>query len=90
MRGEEDRDAVVAREIDQRSPEGVAGDRIDARRGLVENQHVRPVETADRQLKPLADAERQLSGRLIRHRDQVEAVEQLPRCGAYDLAAGKW
>ena len=33
-----DGDAIIAGEIDQRAPESVAGDRIDARSGLVENR----------------------------------------------------
>ena len=40
MGRQEDGDAVLAGEIDQRAPELVARDRIDARCGLVENQDV--------------------------------------------------
>ena len=55
----EDGDPVVAGEIDQGAPEGVAGDRIDTRRGLVEDQDGRPMQHGDRKLQPLLDAERQ-------------------------------
>ena len=56
MGREEDGDAVVAGEIDQCAPEGVAGDRIDARGRLVENQHGRPVQHGHGKLQPLLDA----------------------------------
>ena len=39
MGREKDRDAIIAGEIDQRAPERVARDRIDARGRLVENEH---------------------------------------------------
>ena len=49
MGREKDGDPIVAGEIDQRAPEGIAGDRIDARSGLVENEHGRPVQHGHRQ-----------------------------------------
>ena len=58
MGREEDGDAIVAGEIDQRAPEGVAGDRIDARGRLVENEHGRPVQHGHGKLQPLLDAKR--------------------------------
>ena len=39
MGREKDGDPVIAGEIDQRAPERVAGDRIDARRRLIENEN---------------------------------------------------
>ena len=59
MGGDENRHAVVAREIDQRAPERVARDRVDARRRLVEDENGGLVQHRDRELKPLLDAERQ-------------------------------
>ena len=38
--GDEDRHALVAREVDEQLPEAVAGDRVDARGGLVEDQEL--------------------------------------------------
>ena len=46
-----DRDAVVARQIDQRAPERIARDRIDARRRLVENENGRLVQHRHRKLQ---------------------------------------
>ena len=62
VRREKDRHAVVAGEIDQVLPERVAGDRIDARGGLVQDQHLGAMQDGDRQLQSLADAERQALG----------------------------
>ena len=70
MGREEDGDAVVAREVDQRAPEGVARDRVDARGRLVEDQHGRPVQHRDGELQPLLDAERQAVGPLRRQRSR--------------------
>jgi hypothetical protein len=56
---EKDRYAIISGEIDQRAPERVARNGVDARRGLVENEHGRPVQDRDRQLQSLLDAERQ-------------------------------
>ncbi|GJD99972.1 hypothetical protein GMJLKIPL_1890 [Methylobacterium isbiliense] len=78
VRGQEDGDALVAREVDQRPPEGVAGDRIDARGRLVEDEHGGPVQHGHRQLQPLLDPEGQSVGPRVLDRTEVVAVEQLP------------
>ena len=62
MGRKKDRNAVVAREIDQRAPKCVARDRIDARSRLVEDENVGFVQDRYRELKSLLDAERQVSG----------------------------
>ena len=54
MGGDENRHAVVAREVDQRPPERVARDRVDARRRLVENEDGGFVQHRDRKLEPSA------------------------------------
>ena len=77
MGGEEDGHAVVARQVDQRAPEAVARDRVDARGRLVEDQHVRLVQHRDGELQALPDAERQAVGPRVGDGLQVEALEQL-------------
>ena len=76
--GQEDGDALVAREVDQGAPEGVTGDGIDARSRLVEDQHGRPVQHGHRELQPLLDAERQAVGPRVLDGFQLVAVEQFP------------
>ena len=39
--GDEDRHPLIARQFDQEPPEAVAGNRVDARGGLIEDQHLR-------------------------------------------------
>src|SRR5439155_3282935 len=56
---EEDGDAVVAGEVDQRAPESVARNRIDARGWLIENEYARPVQHGHGKLYPLLHANRQ-------------------------------
>ena len=53
MGGEEDRHAFIARQPDQVPPEPVAGDRVDARGRLVEDQHLGPMQDRDGKLKAL-------------------------------------
>ena len=84
MGRQEDGDPIIAGKIDQRAPEGVAGDRIDARGGFVENEHGRPVEHGHRQLQPLLDAERQALRLGVGHSFQIVAFEQLVDPG-FDL-----
>ena len=74
---EEDGDAIIAGEIDQRAPESVAGDRVDARGGLVENEHGRPVQHGHRKLQPLLDAKRQALRLGVGHVFQVVSFQQL-------------
>ena len=74
---EKDGDAIIAGEIDQRAPERVAGDRIDARSGLVENEHGRPVEHGHRKLQSLLDAKRQAFRLGIGYVFQVVSFQQL-------------
>src|SRR5262245_46345049 len=77
VRRQKDGHALVAREFDQRAPEGVAGDGIDPGGWLVENEDGRPMQDRDRQLQPLLDAERQLLRAVILDVRQAEARQQL-------------
>ena len=58
-------------------PEGVARDRIDARGGLVEDQHVRSVDHRDRERQALADAEREPLGERVGDLAESEARDHL-------------
>lgn len=55
MGREKDSDTIITGEIDQRAPESVAGDRINARRGFVENKYGRPVQNGYCKLQSLFD-----------------------------------
>ena len=68
---------VVAREGDQVFPELVAGDRIDAGRRLVQDQHLGAMLDCHRQLQALPDAERQAFRLDLRHLLEPEPVEHL-------------
>src|SRR5262247_1503260 len=70
-------DAVIAGEIDQRAPERVARDRIDARSRLVEDEKGRPVQHRHGELQPLLDAERQAFRPRVRHVLQIVPLQQL-------------
>src|SRR5499426_555396 len=70
-------DAVIAGEIDQRAPERVARNRIDARSRLVENEKGRPVQHRHGELQPLLDAERQAFRPRVRHILQIVTFQQL-------------
>ena len=72
-----DGDPIIAGEIDQRAPERVAGDRVDARSGLVENEHGRPVQHGHGKLQSLLDAKRQAFRLGIGHSFQVVSFQQL-------------
>ena len=56
MGRDEDRDVVLAGQVDQDLPEAVARHRIDARSRLVEDQEVGRVDQRHRQRQALADA----------------------------------
>ena len=75
VRGEEDRHPVIAGEIDQVFPEPVAGDWIDARCRLVQDQHLGAVLDRDRQLQALTNAERQAFRLDVGHLAESEPVE---------------
>ena len=77
VRRHEDRDALLARQIDQQLPEAVARDRIDARGGLVEDQDLRLVQDGDGEREPLAQPHRQVLGQRIEVRAQPEPLDQL-------------
>ncbi len=87
---EEDRDAIIAGEIDQRAPELVARDRIDARRRLVENEHRRPVQHGHCKLQPLLHAERQAFRLGVGHVFQIVAFEQLIDADLRSRSAARW
>lgn len=76
MGRDEDRHALVARQIDQQFPEPVARQRVDSRGRLVEDQHLRPVHDRDGEREPLADAERQILGALVDMIRETEAFDQ--------------
>ena len=76
MGRDENRHALIAREIDQQFPEPVARQRVDARGRLVEDQHLRLVDNRDGKRKPLADAERQIQGAMIEIIGEAEALDQ--------------
>ena len=71
-------DAVLPREADELLPEVVARDRIDARRRLVQDQHLRPVQDGGCKLEALANAEDAL-------RALLELYEELGRPVPGDL-----
>src|SRR5262249_10687007 len=77
MGRKEERDAVIAGEVDQRAPERVARNRIDSRSRLVENEKGRPVQHRHGELQPLLDAERQACRPRVRHGLQIVALQQL-------------
>jgi hypothetical protein len=72
----EDCHALVTRQIDQQFPEPVARERVDARRRLVEDQHLRLVNDCDGKRQPLADAERQVLGALVGVVGEIEPPDQ--------------
>ena len=71
---EEDGDAIVAGEIDQRAPESVPRNRIDARGGLVENEYARPVQHGHGKLQPLLHAKGQALRLSIGHILEVDSA----------------
>ena len=52
LRGEEDRDAVLLREPSDLGPERRAGLRVEAGRGLVQEEDARPVDEREREVEP--------------------------------------
>ena len=62
MRGDEDRDVAASREIGEQAPEFVARQRIDPRRGLVQDQQLGIVHDRHGQRKTLPHAERERIG----------------------------
>ncbi len=57
--GDEDRDPLLARQLDQEPPEVVTRIGVDARGGFVEDQHLRFMNHRNGQREALAQAERQ-------------------------------
>ena len=90
MGRDEDRDALIAREIDQQLPEAVARQRIDAGGRLVEDQDFRLVHDRDRERQALPDAERQRRRMLIEIVGKPEALDQLVRCAPSAVSRGRW
>ena len=84
----EDRNASVARQIDQQFPEPVARQRVDARGRLVEDQHFGLMDDRNRKRKPLTDAERQIGGDLVEMVGEPELRDQLAQCRAWPSCAG--
>ncbi len=82
MGGQEDGDSVLAGEPDEERPEIVACDRVDAGRGLVQDQEFRLVQDRDRQRQALLHAERQGVGELVRGLVQVEALDDVGDAGS--------
>ena len=79
--GDEDRHAVLARQVDDQLPEVVARHRVHARGGFVEDQHVGAVEDGDGQLQALAYAQRQRVGQRLHHRHQIETLGEFGNAG---------
>ena len=77
MGGDEDRHALIARQLDQQLPEAVARQGVDARGRLVEDEHLRFVDHGDRERQALADAERQIRRALVEIIVEAEALDQL-------------
>ena len=77
VRGNENRHFLIARQIDQDFPEPVAGQRIDSRCRLVEDQDLRLVNDGDGQRYPLSNPQRQIEGPLIEIVLEAKAIHQL-------------
>ena len=83
---DENRHALVARQVDQQFPEPVACQRIDARCRLIEDEHFRLMHDGDGQRQPLANAERQIRCRAGRDVRQAELFDQARRGARSRLA----
>ena len=86
VRRYENRHALVAGEIDQKLPESVARERVDARGRLVENEDLRRVHDRDGERQTLADAERQIGRALIKVAGEPETVDKFLNADARLLA----
>ena len=89
MGGDENRHALDCATGRSAAPRSVARQRIDARRRLVEDEHVRLVHDGDGERQPLADAERQIGGKLVEIIGKSELLDELAR-RAFAFLAGKW
>ncbi len=72
----EDRHTLVARQVDQQLPEGIARQRIHARSRLIEDEKIGPVHDGDGERQALADAERQVRSQLIDVVAEAKALEE--------------
>ena len=81
MGGDENRDAMSTRKIDQELPKIIARERIDARGRLVENEHLRLVHDRDCKREPLANAERKLGSLLVEIIFKAKIRDQLGKAG---------
>src|SRR5208282_6585691 len=77
MSRDENRNALIARQIDQRLPEPVARQRINARSRLVEDEDFRLVHDGDGKRQPLADAQWQIGSALFEMILKPEPCDQL-------------
>ena len=77
VRGDEDRDPLVAGEIDQQLPELIAGEGIHPRGWLVENQDFRLVDDRHGQGEPLTEAHWKLRCQVIDHLAQAKALQEI-------------
>ena len=77
MGGDENGHVLLARKIDQRFPEPIPRQGIDARGRLVEDEDLGLVDDGDGERQPLADAQRQIRGSLIEIVRQTEPCDQL-------------
>ena len=77
MGRDENRHALIAREIDQQFPETVPCQRIDARGRLVEDENLGLVDDGDGEREPLANPQRQIRGALIEIILEAEPSDQL-------------
>jgi hypothetical protein len=74
MRRDEDRHAVLPRQVDEDLPERVARDRVDAGGRLVEDQHLRRVDHRHREREPLPHAERESIGQHVHDLGKIETL----------------
>jgi hypothetical protein len=75
MRGDENRDTFVTREVADLMPEGIARLRIDAGSWLVEDEDPRLVQAGGRQLQALALPEGEIARQAIGDRREIEALQ---------------
>ena len=76
VRRNEDRDPLIARQVDQDLPEAVSGDGVDARSGLVQDQHLGLVDDGHGERQALANAERKPGRQVVGVGGETEAREQ--------------
>ena len=77
VRGNENGDALLARQLDEQFPELITRHRIDPGRRLIEDEHLRLVDHRHRQREPLPDAERQVLREVVEVIAEPKLASQL-------------